>query len=425
MAIGISRRTLLGLMGACGTGLLLSGGSPSALARSALTNFNRRPRAFTVTKVITDPDEAWPMITATSPRLMEEAIARYDLISRQGGWPRVPRRLIAGTKDKAVRLLRKRLAVEGYLPADAVSSKRYDRQVAAAVFRFQRNLGLRPTGHVDRPTLKALNVPVEVRLETLLANLPRVEWAIQGVAPRYIIVNIPAAQLETVEMGRVYSRHNVIVGMPDRPSPSLISRITELNFNPYWNAPLSIVIKDIIPKARKDPSFLKRMRIRVFDGYGGPEVDPATIDWDSIDPKRYHFRQDPGEGNAMASVKINFPNRYSVYLHDTPTPQLFTESARYFSSGCVRVEKVHILTEWILRDTPGWDRARIEQVVRARERIDVKVVNPPSLIIAYLTAWVTGDGFAHFRDDIYRLDGTGFVHGQPEPVTTSVAGVPG
>ncbi|HHN72848.1 MAG TPA: murein L,D-transpeptidase, partial [Thermopetrobacter sp.] len=303
-------------------------------------------------------------------------------------------------------------------------SKRYDRQVAAAVLRYQRNMGLRQTGHVDRPTLKQLNISAAARLETLMANLPRMEWAIAGLAPRYIVVNIPAAQLETVEEGRVHSRHNVIVGMPDRPSPSLLSRISELNFNPYWNAPLSIVIKDIIPKARKDPRFLKRMRIRVFDGYGGPEVDPRSIDWNNIDPRRYHFRQEPGKGNAMASVKINFPNRYSVYLHDTPTPQLFTESARYFSSGCVRVERVHILTEWILRDMPGWDRERIRRVVKSRERLDVKVVNPPSLIIAYLTAWVTGDGQAHFRDDIYRLDGTGFVHGQPQPVT-AFAGTPG
>ncbi|WP_051929167.1 murein L,D-transpeptidase [Thermopetrobacter sp. TC1] len=412
----LSRRQVLAATAAAFSALALP--DAAAFARSnIITNFNRgRPRAWTVTKIVTEEDGIWPMVSASSPRLMEEAIARYDLISRQGGWPRIPRRLYAGTKSKAVRILRRRLAMEGYLPRNAISSKRYDRQVAQAIFRFQRNMGLKPTGHVDRPTLKALNISAEARLETLLANLPRMEWAIKGVAPRYIIVNIPAAQLETVENGRVYSRHNVIVGMPDRPSPSLISRISELNFNPYWNAPLSIVIKDIIPKARKDPSFLKRMRIRVFDGYNGPEVDPESIDWDNIDPRRYHFRQDPGEGNAMASVKINFPNIYSVYLHDTPTPQLFTESARYFSSGCVRVEKVHILTEWILRDTPGWDRERIRQVVQSRERVDVKVVNPPSLIIGYFTAWVTGDGFAHFRDDIYRLDGTGFVHGQPKPV---------
>jgi murein L,D-transpeptidase YcbB/YkuD len=118
----------------------------------------------------------------------------------------------------------------------------------------------------------------------------------------------------------------------------------------------------------------------------------------------------------MATVKINFPNPYAVYMHDTPTRQLFSASQRYFSSGCVRVEQVHVLTEWILRYTPGWSREQIERVVKSGERVDVKPENPPGVLWAYLTSWVTPDGDVHFREDIYRLDGTGFVHGQPKPV---------
>ena len=414
-----------GMIGRRGFLALAAAGVSSLVAVPASaqvrTNFNRRPTAPTRTQVLTgEGDDAWPMVSAQSPALMEEAIARYEIIVRRGGWPRLPRGriLVPGARSKRVRILRRRMIAEGYLPPEAASnSKKFGKKLAKALLRFQRNLGLRASGYVDEATRRALNVSAEARLETLYANLPRMEWAVQGVAPRYIVVNIPAAQLEAVENGRVYSRHNVIVGKPDRPSPSLISKISEINFNPYWTSPASIVRKDIIPKAKKSTRFLRDMNIHIIDPASGEEIDPRTIDWDTLDPRRYLFRQEPGKGNAMASVKINFPNRHAVYLHDTPGKQLFNAISRYYSSGCVRVERVHILTEWILRGQNGFDRRHIDEIVRSLQRVDEKVQDRPSLIIGYFTSWVTGDGQVHFRDDIYRLDGSGFVHGQPQPVT--------
>ena len=404
----------------------MAGASLLPLARPALagkvTNFNRRNLGAPTQTTVFGEAGAPPMLSPDSPYLLEQAIARYDMIVRAGGWPALPRIrriVVAGSRSRKVKILRERLFLEGYLAPEHRKGRRYDKYVAGAVMQFQRNHGLRVTGHLDMPTWREMNVPAHARLATLQANLPRVEWAATGIGPRFLFVNIPATQLETVENGKVYSRHNVIVGKPDRPSPSLISKVSEINFNPYWTAPESIVIKDIIPQARKEGplKFLKRMRIRIFDGFNGPEVDPRTLDWNNINTKRYIFRQEPYEGNAMATVKINFPNPYAVYMHDTPTKQLFTESQRYFSSGCVRIEKVHTVTEWILRDTIGWDRTQIERVVRSGERIDVKpITNAPKVIWAYLTAWVTPEGYAHFREDIYRLDGTGFVKGQPRPV---------
>ena len=417
--MSFSRRSVLGLMAAAA----VAAGLPRPAAARKLSNFNRRMLAPpTKTELFGDNSGVPPMLSAETPRLMEEAIVRYDMIVRAGGWPQLPpmrRMLVAGSRRKVVRTLRWRLVLEGYLPPETPMSRRYDAQVAQAVMRFQRAHGLRVTGHVDRATWRALNVPADRRLATLLANQPRVEWAVQGIDRRYILVNIPAIQIDAVENGHVYSRHNCIVGMPDRPSPSLVSRVSELNFNPYWTAPESIVIRDIIPQAMKSGNpkrFLRRMRIRVHDGFNGPEVDPDRLPWPNIDTKRFVFRQDPGPENAMATVKINFPNPYAVYMHDTPKRQLFTASERYFSSGCVRVERVHILTSWILRYTPGWTRADIERVVRTGERVDVKPEDPPAVIWAYLTAWPMPDGVVHFREDIYRLDGTGFVSGQPSPV---------
>jgi murein L,D-transpeptidase YcbB/YkuD len=310
--------------------------------------------------------------------------------------------------------LRRRLVIEGYLPAAAAEGDTYDEAVEEAVRHFQLNQGLFANGRVEATTLAALNVPATARLATLKANLPRVTQYAKGLGSRYVVVNIPAAQLESVEKGRVHSRHNVIAGKIDRPSPVVESKITEINFNPYWNAPVSIVERDIIPQVQKNPKILSQLKIKIYDGLNGPEVDPKTIDWSKVQPDRYHFRQEPGNDNAMASVKISFPNPYAVYMHDTPTKQLFTQSARYFSSGCVRVDKVHLLTDWILAGQDGWNQAKIAAITESKDRLDVKVDDPPQLRFAYLTGWVTADGEAHFRPDIYDLDNSGFVDGQPE-----------
>lgn len=360
-----------------------------------------------------------PMLAGDSDRLLLQAIARYEIMVRRGGWQALPgdQQISIGGSGQLVMLLRRRLVAEGYLdPQPVAEPERFDAAMEAAVKRFQYNHGLATTGVVDEKTRRALNVSAEARLATLRANLARVREQAEDLGSRYVVVNIPAAQLEIVDNGSVYSRHNVVVGKTDRPSPILSSRINEVIFNPYWTAPVSIVKKDILPKVRQNPGFLAQEDIRIFDGYGGPEVDPRTVDWATVEPDRYVFRQEPGEQNAMASVKLRFPNAYAVYLHDTPTKSLFNQAARYFSSGCVRVDQVHLLTEWVLRDKPDWNQQRIDSVVASGENVEVKLDNPVQVRFSYLTAWATRDGHVHFRPDIYRLDGIGFVSGQPEPL---------
>jgi len=229
------------------------------------------------------------------------------------------------------------------------------------------------------------------------------------------LVNIPSAQLETVEYGKVYSRHNVIVGKLERPSPALKSTVSDIIFNPYWNAPASIVEKDLVPKFLKDPTIFEQMNIRIFDGVGGPEIDPYTVDWVNTPPERYHFRQEPGEGNALATMKINFANKFMVYMHDTPHRELFGSNARYESSGCVRIDQVSTVVLWILGGQDGIDAGEIEMITASQEPYEVKVTDPPDVRFMYLTAWATEDGKVNFRPDIYGLDGTGFVLGQPGP----------
>jgi L,D-transpeptidase YcbB len=254
-------------------------------------------------------------------------------------------------------------------------------------------------------------------LSAIRANIPRLVEYSKDLGDRYIVVNVPAQQIEAVEGNRVYSRHNAIVGRPERPTPVVMTALDNVAFNPYWNAPPSIIERDIIPKIIGGNSqILSQMNIKVFQGVGGPEVNPRTINWRKAVVDNYHFRQEPGGENAMATAKINFNSPFGIYLHDTPERQLFQAGGRFFSSGCVRVDKVAILINWILNGQDGFGPEKIAELAQSEERLDEKIINPPQLRVAYLTAWPTTGGTVAFRRDVYGLDGTGFVVGQPLPV---------
>jgi murein L,D-transpeptidase YcbB/YkuD len=306
--------------------------------------------------------------------------------------------------DPDVVLLRKRLMMSGDLATAAGISEAFDTYVDAAVKRFQARHGLPDDGVLGKYSYAAMNIGADVRLGQLETNLVRLRSMSGFLGDRYVMVNVPAAQIEAVEMDRVALRHTAIVGKVDRQTPILNSKINEIIVNPYWTAPESIVRKDIIPLMRKNPQYLAENHIRIY-GPDGSELDPATIDWSTEDAAKFMFRQDPGAGNAMASVKINFPNPHATYMHDTPQQSLFDKLMRFDSSGCVRVQNVRDLVTWLLRDTPGWDRQHFEQTIKSGESVPVQLAEPVPVYFTYVSAWSTGDGVAHFRDDIYGRDG--------------------
>jgi L,D-transpeptidase YcbB len=393
--------------------------SNSSLPSATTSNVfgSKGGKAVTKTEIFADRSVT-PMVSANGASAMANAIARYENIAAQGGWGTVPNKgLSKGDDGDAVVALKRRLIAEGYLSADALSGETamwYTASVETAVAQFQANNGLAATGKLDKATVNALNVSVAKRLATMRANLPRLQEYSKDLRDRYIIVNTPALQLEAVNHNKVFSRHNVIAGSPQRPTPVTISQVSDINFNPYWNVPVSIVERDLLPRIRRNGvSVFREMKMRIYDGWNGPEVNPRTVDWDYVAADRYFFRQDPGEANSMASVKINFVSPFGIYLHDTPTKSLFTTASRYLSSGCVRVEQVQVLINWILNGQDGWSLGRLDQVKASEERLDVKVQNPPQVRTVYLTSWVNGAGQVNFRSDVYDLDGTGFVVGQP------------
>ena len=356
------------------------------------------------------PKSSLPTLSPSTVQTTEQAIGQYEAIVARGGWPAVPpsELLRLGNRQPSVQALRLRLAATGDLEVNTGIGDIFDSYVEAAVRRFQARHGLSIDGLVREQTFNALNVSAAVRLNQLKINLVRLRSLSGNLGPRFVVCNIPAAQIEAIENGVAVSRHIGVVGKPDRPSPDIQSKITEINFNPFWTVPSSIVRRDLIPRMQEEPDYLSKNRIRIFDTHGN-ELQPQQINWYSDEAVNYQFKQDPGDFNSLGSIRINFPNPYAVYMHDTPFKNLFGEDFRFHSSGCVRVQNVRELVNWLLSETPGWSRQEIDQVIKSGERKDAKLARPVPLYWVYVTAWATPDGIVQFREDIYSHDSVGAV----------------
>jgi murein L,D-transpeptidase YcbB/YkuD len=351
------------------------------------------------------PKKSLPTLSPSTAETTQASIAQYETIVAKGGWPEVPGgELRVGVKGAAVPALRARLAIAGDLETNSGDPQVFDSFVDAALRRFQVRHGLHPDGVVNEATLRALNVSAQARLAQLRTNAVRLKSLTGNLGSRIVVANIPAAQIEAIENGVAVTRHTAVAGKPDRPSPDIQSKIIQINFNPYWTVPASIIRKDLIPKMQAEPDYLTKNHIRIFDAKNN-EQPPSQIDWYSTEATNYKFKQDAGNFNSLGSIRINFPSAFGVYMHDTPSKNLFGEDFRFASSGCMRVQNVRELVYWILADSPGWSKAEIDDVIKSGERKDAKVAKPLPLYWVYVTAWATPDGVVQFRDDIYNRDG--------------------
>jgi murein L,D-transpeptidase YcbB/YkuD len=349
-----------------------------------------------------------PMLSPAALAATEQAVEAYRALAARGGWPtlQVSERLAVGSRGASVVALRQRLIITGDLDASAGDSNIYDSYVEGGMRRFQSRMGLSTTGSINRATLAALNVPVDRRIRQLETNIVRLRTWSGNLGNRYVVANIPAAAIETVENGHVATRHAAGVGKIDRQSPLLQTKIPEVNFNPTWTVPASIIRKDLIPKMRKEPGYLTENRIRIIGPSG--EIAPERVNWNSDEATRYTFRQDPGgEFNSLGFVRINIPSPHGVYMHDTPSKGIFGDDFRFVSSGCIRVQNVRDYISFLLKETPGWDRAKIDETIASGERVNARIANPVPCYWVYITAWATPDGGVQFRDDIYNKDGLG------------------
>jgi L,D-transpeptidase YcbB len=359
---------------------------------------------------IADVRTSAPILSQQTLQATEFAIQQHREIVARGGFLQLRggERLRLGSRSPNVAQLRQRLIQSGDLDASLASSQVFDAYVEGAVKRFQGRHGLGQTGVVASQTYAALNTGADKRLKQLEINAVRLRaFATGNLGNRFVVINIPAAYVETVEGGLVATRHAAGVGKIDRQSPIMNAKISEVNFNPFWTVPASIIRKDLIPKMQADPNYLRDNKIRVFNGQG-QEVAPESINWRSDEATRFRFRQDQGgEFNSLGFLRINVHSPHGVYLHDTPAKGIFGDDFRFVSSGCVRVQNVRAFAQWLLKDMPGWDRDGIENAIRSGQRVDARFREPIMTYWVYVTAWATPEGVVQFRDDIYNRDGFG------------------
>ena len=340
----------------------------------------------------------------TAQRIKEAALS-YSDISVRGGWPTIPADAkfalgVAGPNDD---LLRRRLIITEDLAADK-SSGPFDETVAEAIKHFQVRHGLAATGTVTPRTLAALNISVHKRIRQLEASLERLENMNFPFGQRYVVVNLPATFAEAVENDMVVRRYRVIVGKTEKPSPTLTAEITSVNLNPTWTVPSSIAKTEISAHMRKDPGYLSRMHMEVLDAHDRP-IDPASVDWSGTHTPNFTVRQQNGTWNALGEVKIDMPNPYSVYMHDTNQRNLFSDDYRFDSHGCSRVDNVRDLATWLLQEEmPKWNRAAIDAAIATGQREDIVLPKKVPVAWIYLTAWMTRDQTVQFRNDIYDQD---------------------
>jgi L,D-transpeptidase YcbB len=411
----LSRRALFSAT-ACAAFAVALGSIPSRAQEQDVSQAEW-PQSYEASPHMAVAREATPILSPATVDATQAAIQKYQDMVDHGGWNALPGgpELRVGSKSRAVQALRERLVASGDLDSVAGAGPVFDSFVEAAVKRFQARHGLGQSGVVNEATLTELNVPAAARLQQLETNVVRLRAYSGDLGSRFVIVNIPAASVETVENGVVYSHHAAGVGKIDRQSPIMQTKATEINFNPFWTVPPSLIKKDLIPKMKADPNYLTDEKIRVFNKEG-QEVSPSSIDWNTEEATHYKYRQDTGADlNSLGFVRINIPNPYGVYMHDTPSKGIFGDDFRFVSSGCVRVQDVRDYVAWLLKDTPGWGRDEIDAVIRSGDRQDVKLTQPVNVYWIYVTAWATPDGVVQFRQDIYQRDGAG-----PGPVASAV-----
>ena len=382
-------------------------------------------------------DDPTPVLQPETFFTTAKASERYANIVDAGGWPVVPGALSPGAKGPGVVALRRRLAVEGDLAGVEGSGSSWSPALTAAVKHFQFRNGLKQSGIVAGATLRALNIPANVRFKQLASSAQRLAGMNFSFGDKYVVVNLPSTAVDAIENGHVAHRYVAIVGGPEHQSPQISAKIVAINLNPTWTVPESIIKNEIIPKMRKQPNYLSRAHIRILDGHG-KEVNPGAIDWNSEKAVNYTLRQDSGAGNSLGLIRIAMPNPDAVYMHDTPSRNLFANDYRFLSHGCVRVAGVYDLAAWLLQGTPVnatpapasadpllasaaatigttssgasggvWTGQMIQQRIAAGAREDIKLPKPVPVIWVYMTGWASADGTVHFRDDVYNVDSVG------------------
>ena len=337
----------------------------------------------------------------------KQALADYRRIQDQGGWPQVPTgpTLKPDMNDQRITVLKQRLHKEGYLQESATPPEFYDDALEEAVSRFQQRNGLNTDGVVGKQTLEALNVSVADRINQIRVNLERGRWVFKDVQGDFFIINIAGFKAYLIRDNQLAWTSRVVIGRTYRKTPVFKSEIKYMIFNPSWTVPPGILRNDVLPKARKNPAYIHEQGFDVLDR-NNQRIDPDSLDWAAYSGKNFPYtvRQPPGEHNALGRIKFVFPNSHFVYLHDTPHKELFDQTQRTFSSGCIRIENPLQLAELLLNDGEHWSQQQIEDTIANGETQIIHLPKPVTIMIMYWTVVIEPDGVVQFRKDVYGRD---------------------
>jgi murein L,D-transpeptidase YcbB/YkuD len=338
--------------------------------------------------------------------LLKSVLKNYRTIQDAGGWETVPPgpTLKAGMTDQRISQLRKRLDVTGDYEGTVSDSDLFDEELEAAVIRFQNRHRLEADGAVGKNTYASLNMSVKQKIDQIRVNLERARWVFHKMPPDYIEVDIAGFQAYDIEGANINWTSKVQVGKPFRKTPVFKSKIKYIVFNPTWTVPPTILRKDILPKIKKNPGYLSKMKISVIDREGRT-IDPNSVNWSQYSKNiPYTLRQEPGPHNALGRMKFIFPNKYFIYLHDTPSQALFGRKDRAFSSGCIRVEKDMELAEILLNDPDKWNRESIQKLLDTNKTRRVNLPKPKPVMLLYVTIRLDEKDNLIFIKDIYERD---------------------
>lgn len=338
-------------------------------------------------------------------QIMRGRLARYHEMEKHDWKPIAPGvTLRPGDEHQSISKIRKRLHDLNYKLSDTLSNL-YDEVLAMKVMAFQQRHGLNPDGVIGSFTLQALNLTPAQRAEMMRVNMERLRWLPLETPKKYVLVNIANFTMDVIEGSDTLLSSRAIVGRNYRKTPVFTGRMTYLVFSPTWVIPPGILANDVIPAVKKDPDYLKQKNMKVIR-FDGTEVDQSTIDWATVTGRNfpYMIRQEPGPDNALGRVKFMFPNQYNVYIHDTPSRNLFSKDGRAFSSGCIRIEKPIEFAQLLLSDNLRWDEKAIRTAMNANSEQTVRLSKPWNVVLVYFTSWADAQGNIQFRQDVYDRD---------------------
>jgi len=338
---------------------------------------------------------------------LKKELVRYRTIAKAGNWPHLVDGAILKEGDMDARILqfRKRLSFsDDIMLSNADTSSVYSSEMVEAVKHFQKTNGIDADGVIGPATVKAMNIPVERRVDQLRINLERCRWLLNDLEQTCVLVNIAEFTLYYVEKGIYRWKTRVIVGQPFRETPVFKANMQYVIFNPSWVVPPTILTKDVLPAIRKNSSYLTKKKLNIFDR-NGALVNPALVDWSKYTTENFPYRlqQTAGEHGALGRIKFMLPNKYTVYLHDTPAKELFAKNIRTFSSGCIRVDNPQELVRLVLHDSVKWSKERIIATINSEKTIAVYLPKRIPVFIVYLTAFAENDHIV-FLDDVYNRD---------------------